>query len=456
MFDTLSSDIYWLKVKQAAICVNHLTIHTEKPAGNPGQPDSTPSRELCKAELADEMDRIPVLAPDRSSAGKSSPSLSRPSGARNRAKIIEEICLSDTSSAGDSESDSDDSLPDLSRGASRSRRRRHRKVARPQVFQPDGWQSLRQFFSSYERYFHSEFEGSSRDCPQELANFLPAEMRSHFEAVGGRRLRYDDMKAEMISWYKSHKNRNTKYWRDQLASAQMNSGESLKLYAIRLLKLGQKAYPHSDYDCLREIRQHYLDTVPREFSEHLARGEELFCTTGRAKKFKWAHIMKLAEKEDTRNRGKLSDLAVAMGNVNLTTPQANSNTAPVNALTFPIQEDSHLLQGDGAPNTPQALFTPRSPQATQSQRRSRGAIPKNRPSRENAKLPCPWCGKVGHDIDSCWTRQGACLLCGSMMHPRERCPKFNPHFIIEPKLVCPICYGQHLGKDCTINSSQLN
>jgi len=129
----------------------------------------------------------------------------------------------------------------------------------------DGWPSLKQYLQNYERYFSAKFDGNSFDCTQELANFLPTELLNFYQAIGGHRLPYEDMKCELLSWYRTQRAKGSRQWREKLRKITMKPQESLKLYALRVRELGHKAYPHDVRECIREIRHRFLQTVPRDF-----------------------------------------------------------------------------------------------------------------------------------------------------------------------------------------------
>ena len=72
----------------------------------------------------------------------------------------------------------------------------------------------------------------------------------------------------------------------------------MKLYSIQLKELGQKAFPHSERDCEKEIKGKFLQTVPSDFAQHVSRTEEMLSMVGR--KMTYADLMSMAEKEDER------------------------------------------------------------------------------------------------------------------------------------------------------------
>ncbi|KAL7639993.1 UNVERIFIED_CONTAM: hypothetical protein RMT77_009407 [Armadillidium vulgare] len=63
-----------------------------------------------------------------------------------------------------------------------------------------------------------------------------------------------------------------------------------------------------------------------------------------------------------------------------------------------------------------------------------------------ARPLCRYCGKRGHQYDDCYIAQNRCLHCKEVGHLVGRCPTKN-----NDKLECPLCEGDHLGKDCPTN-----
>ena len=101
------------------------------------------------------------------------------------------------------------------------------------------------------------------------------------DALGGQRLKYPAMKEELLVWYKNQHRGGSKYWHGKLQEAQCKLGESLKLYSIQLKELGQKAFPHSERDCVKEIKGKFLQPVPSDFAKHVSRTEEMLIMVGR-------------------------------------------------------------------------------------------------------------------------------------------------------------------------------
>ena len=175
-----------------------------------------------------------------------------------------------------------------------------KEVVKPVMFEVNGWQSLRRFFQGYERYFEAKYEGDARDCTVHLAEFLPPELKECYDAYGGGRLKYRDMREELLKWYNRQERYGSRYWREQLTATSMNKGETLKVYALRLHEIGRKAYPHDLRKLIGEVRHQFMETVPSEFARYAQLTEDASRVTQPGYRLSWSSLLELAEREDVR------------------------------------------------------------------------------------------------------------------------------------------------------------
>ena len=127
-------------------------------------------------------------------------------------------------------------------------------------------------------------------------------MKEFHDVLGGPRLKYRAMKNELLIWYKSQERHGSRYWKTQLMEATMKSEEPLKVYALRLQELARKAYPHSEMERVRELRHHFLETVPADFARQVQITQDAAKATGKSRKLNWTCILRLSEKEDERKK----------------------------------------------------------------------------------------------------------------------------------------------------------
>ena len=358
----------------------------------------------------------------------SSESASSGRGAKPRSRVnrFEQLNVSDSSEYTVSDSDSCDD-----RGSYPSRRRDRyykRDVVPPEIFNVDSTESFKSFLSNFERYFSNKFDGNQKDRCRELGRFLEGDVKTAYNAVGGPRIKYRDMRDELLSWYKSQQVGRNAMRRSELKQASMRNGETFKLYCMRLEEMASRAFPTDRSEGAKELKRVLMSTVPGWFAKCVEKREEMKRVVDPRAKVKWADIVSVAEDED-KKRKKRSLLRDSTNNVH----------------PFPEDVRVAVIQDQGSRNTAVSRVIGRSP-----------------PNR-NFDFKCHYCGKVGHYEKNCWTKHpslqprtgrvgGKCFCCGVIGHGYRECPNFQ-HSNIRFEPTCSHCKGKHLGKDCALSSS---
>ena len=78
-----------------------------------------------------------------------------------------------------------------------------REMVTSPKFDATGSQSLSKYLRSFERYFKAKYDGTQRECAQQLAGFLGGECKEAYDALGGSTKKYGKLKSGMLQWYKS-------------------------------------------------------------------------------------------------------------------------------------------------------------------------------------------------------------------------------------------------------------
>lgn len=314
-----------------------------------------------------------------------------------------------------------------------------KEVVTPEMFEMNGWQTLKQFFQSYERYFDAKYVGTSRDSTRHLREFLPSPMREYYEALGGPKMKYEKIKAQLQSWYRRQERHGSRHWRNKLNEASMKPGEPLKVYALRLHEMSRKAYPNDDSLRTRELRHKFLESVPSDFARYVQLTQDAAKAAGQRSKLDWKTLLRLSEKEDERQRKTSSKSKSVPSDPQVWYSRPDTKAAHESCETGCSCSSQRVCASSQSPARNQ--MSPR--QQTRTFTRSRNS------HRDPAakKQPCNWCGRLGHGENSCWERQGFCTRCGANDHQSEECPRKQQSQSKE-KPVCPICRGPHLGRDC--------
>lgn len=457
---------YWKFTPPSSICIERLSVNIDVPL-SPANRDMVKREDGSAHERPNERPRqerdVLPSAPDASSRTHSEPPLR--SGAVKKKKRIEEIQLSDTSESESTETTTDNSSSQPTRR--RRSRRQKKEPVKPLIFDADSGSSLRAFLSAFERYFYRKYEGNSKDCSQELSNFLTGEIRQYYEALGGRKLRFPDMKNKLLSWYKARHMGGTQHWRDKLHDTRIEAGESLRLYGTRLQEIGERAYPHSERDRLREIKRHFLKTVPQEFTRRIQEGESVMRLIDANRRMTWAEILNIADREfplsrTGRSEQKSSQVWYSRGETK--TSVEKSEQVATRKPHSPQNKNNEFQRNAPSrkPHSPQNKnheFRRNAPSRSPRNRRQQGwssgknnlpidgiPVPDEQHQISRPQALCNWCGRPGHFIENCWSRLGSCPICGDPEHRRDECQRYRLRLL---QLICPNCSGSHAGKDCT-------
>jgi hypothetical protein len=351
----------------------------------------------------------------------------------NRYQQLAEVELSDSSCESIYDSRSSNSDYDSSSNRNYHRGYVHpKKVVTPKSFDMMGRQSLKQFLDKYERYFKAEFRGDQRDCTQELSKFISGDLLDAYDALGGAERKYNDMKIELLRWYKTQMLGGTRRWKQDLSQCSLKPGDSLKLFGMRLQEIAQRAYPNDERECVKQLLKKFVNSAPAWFSDKIDKREEVKEMIGQGKKLTWAEMLALAEREDRRI---LKDKMRGDRRTHV------AESASV-FYTHGIPE-AHLVQDRASPERQRVFIN-------SSMGKENKSMVNPTSFRNNKPPQCEWCGKFGHWEGDCWRKNGACLICGSKGHKVTECPRYEPPQVTSNR-TCPRCRGNHWGKDCPRN-----
>ena len=115
-----------------------------------------------------------------------------------------QLIESSESSSAISEDSSSDSCENLifDSSSSDSYCRKQKDFVLPVKFGVDDSYSLRRYLHVFERYFFARFNGTQKECSQELGEFLIGDTKEAYDALGGGQIKYRKLKPKLLEWYK--------------------------------------------------------------------------------------------------------------------------------------------------------------------------------------------------------------------------------------------------------------
>ena len=267
-------------------------------------------------------------------------------------------------------------------------RSRRRTIVKPPVFVLDGKETLAAYLQVYEEYFRWQFDGNDNEMTQELANFIDGKLLEVYNIKSGQKLKYSQMKEELLNWYKKQRIGGKGYWRKEFEMATPGREESYDMYGLRLIELAKLAFPDSKSERARQLRHQFLTSVEGEIAQRIADAELSYkvnpsCTM---KHMPFNSIVEIAH--ELKKQSASSRKPAVMWSTSISSQPSVSENQPHHSRSF-----SH-----GRSNT-------------------RSLTPK--------RVVCHYCKRGGHIAAECWRAAKACLICGGRHHI-EGCPRYDP------------------------------
>ena len=303
---------------------------------------------------------------------------------------------------------------------------RRRDAVPPGIFTGSGEYSLKTFLRDYEDYFKDKFDGNDRQKARQLGQFLSGGVRRAYDAFDGSNLNYRVVKKKLLGWYSGERVSSRCQAETHFEKAEKQREDSITIYIFRLERLAEKAFSGSRRDRERQLCRKMWRTAPKSFVKAMEESQRNLELLSGKKQLTWIAIKRLAENEDRRGR-------------------MHQSADEEKGLRFSLEEDFPVAAA-WTPTRSNAEPLKRFPTTFYNRQRN-SPPPSPSAGRQEQRPVCCWCGRVGHMESSCWEKTGKCLICGSVDHSKEECPRFN-QAPANFKATCSVCGGPHLGKLC--------
>ena len=313
---------------------------------------------------------------------------------------------SNTSDCDSTCDDTDEEIVSTARKNARRSRYDKREVVTPPPFVLDGKVTLSSYLTTYEKYFDNKFNGTAYDKTQELGKFLDGELLTVYKIRGGRKMKYKDMKAELLAWFKKQKIGSKSYWQDKFEGTQPEVAEALDLYGLRLQELVQLAYPTSGSERQKRLKKHFLESIDCEIAEKVTDANRTVKMAKKKGGLSFTEMVNMA-----RELQKESTKKVSWMQENLQAKKLR--TSPFNSWEQP-QAPSNELSSSTV-----KIYSNRN--------RSLSAGGQYRSTSKSPGKNCNYCKRVGHTKQECWRAAKSCLICGKQ-HAMSECSKYDPEY----------------------------
>lgn len=351
------------------------------------------------------------------------------------------------------------------------------KVIPPGKYQQNGGETLYQFLERFEYYCSKSFPGSSEGMLPLLGSYLEGPVLKVYQTVVKGTYDYGEAKSKLLQWYREEVVKDKKREVEKFMEAKMEKNETASVYALRLEGLARRAFPGVDVQTMPLVRKRFLDSLSHQIKQQVESTLTTVETTF-GMQVSWdrlvaivdANIQGSVQKDNNEKSPEVIDLTSSTP-INRVTTAGSGNCCCGNSVYY-----HSVAPGEAGP------IGPRGNNGHDIRNSNKGAIPKTQPqkfprrewtpsfySKKNEKPEegqmiicgfckkrghsmekcrarpfCQFCGKRGHVFDDCFIAKNQCLFCKQKGHLVQNCPTKNNF-----SLSCPLCKGEHLGKDCT-------
>jgi hypothetical protein len=283
----------------------------------------------------------------------------------------------------------------------------------------DGKMTLKEYLVIFEKYFTNKFRGDARDKSQMLAKFITGDLLRVYEIRGGSKMDYEDIKEQLLQYYRKKRIGGKSYWRKELAKATPEAGEGYDIFGMRLSELAQLAYPENKKECARTLRHVFLQAMPSHITEKILDAESGLRASSnvKSKYLTFSGLMEMAK--DLQDRSKTSRTKTIMW---ASQPPAAVSRESEKSLKVPSVRPREYRPQQKMQRTPE-----RSVNSTNSE--DQGQTPRRQQSSGHSgkRSPCAYCRRPGHHVRECWRASKSCLICGGG-HFIEDCPRYDSNY----------------------------
>ena len=302
---------------------------------------------------------------------------------------VEEIVITDSDEV--DRSSGEESLSQEEECSTQRYHLRRREVVKPPMYVLDGKEHLLDYLEVFEEYFKKRYDGSEKEMTQELSNFIDGQLLEVYTIKGGRKLRYPEMKKELLYWYKKQKIGGKSFWKKELEETGPAEDESYAMYGMRLIELVKLAYPASKIESAKHLRAKFLNPIDGAIAERISDAE-------------------LAYRIDPKTKANYTPFSSIMEMAN----ELQKSHRKVKTIMWTT---SHQSKPDCA-----SISTEQSRET-----RSRSFSRQRRGTSTGSRAQCHYCKRAGHIKAECWRIKKACLICGAG-HAMQDCDKYNPNY----------------------------
>ena len=329
-----------------------------------------------------------------------------------------------------------------------------KEIPEPKAFEIHTTRKWEEFLTQFEKYCRARYSDDKEYWLQVLEKYLEGEVKTMYLCFQGEGRKYDKLIKKLSRWVKGRVNQIEIDFIGAFHEAVMKNGETCYMYAGRLEDLANKAYPGDKKTAHQQLRRKFLLTIPKGPLSEQIRYHDALNQRMTGEKMGWKDIRELilleSENENqnmvSSNQGVNSQPAGCLLAASPVLTQSNEtvkqdkkkkkksktkakNTVNTNPQPTPPQPESFQTQAAWPPNQQRSNSQPSrnmaptpTPNSVNRQDSSPGNVGASGSTSGNpGTTTCTYCGKGGHQEDTCWSKSAVCYICGGQNHLARYC-----------------------------------
>lgn len=164
----------------------------------------------------------------------------------------------------------------------------------------DHGETFPQFLQRFENYAISMYPDSTTEgWGTYLGSHLEGDIKQVYDIISRNDAGYSYIKRELLEWFKKHLDQKTQKDLSKFYEAQITPGETIPLYALRLIGLADRAFPGVDPKSHKVVRDKLIQCLPPNLQTNV-KSQMMVCEISlNGEPLNWEGLVKLVEQNNS-------------------------------------------------------------------------------------------------------------------------------------------------------------